>query len=1018
MPSSHRLEENQHYPTAIVTGGASFFGSALCDRLLSHQVEVVCVDQLSRAKKRNIKALENHPRFHLLSLAGSLNSLDRITRAHYIFHLAGTQDSNRQKSAKTKNLLTSPRAVKHLLDLAQKHSAKFLLASAVEPDHSFLSAQSLSHKIGPPTQQGNFYSLAETKRIAEALTAEAHHAHHLDARAVRLLDVYGPHMDLRASSPIASFLKAVKTGNPLEVRGDGLQKLYPTYITDSVEGVMKAMFTAGSLGKIFTLANPQAITEMNLAYAIRQLVPHRQEISFGKKASEIQEIDPAWLKNNLNWQPKVSLDEGLGQTLQWLSHLSAASLKFSPSASKTPKLRPLAESKKPAHLRSAPQLPPSKNQALPLVKPRKRFTGFKTFLSRKKARQPEPLPKTTSLSPPKKILAATLVAGLIALVSPFAYLATTSAIAVSSLKKTQELFLVADIKGAQASAEKSQTYFNRSEQTVTQLSRFSPLASLDEQLFRLEKLIQIGSNLATSSRHLTQAAVSLLGAGQIIIGTETGDPVSLTTAAQAETTRAYELLSLASAELQARRPNFESLKIFGIGESYRQVLEVVPQLRQTTATARTFLTVLPEIIGVGDQKKTYLVLLQNNAELRPTGGFIGSFALITFQNAKLLDFVIEDVYTADGALKGHVEPPPAIREHLGEASWYLRDVNWDPDFPSTARQAEWFLQKEIGRSVDGTIAINLYVVQNILEALGEAPLPDYNETITATNLFERAQYHSEVDFFPGSTQKKDFLAALTRNLYIRVQNLGTQEVIKLARALLRSTEEKQLLISFKDAPLAANIDKLNWAGQILGASDCAVGSCFFDYLALREANVGVNKANFFVKRKVDYHLQILKEDNLTATTTILFTNDSPAEAWPGGTYKNYLRLYVPQGSSLKSIAVDQRELAEEVIDISQEHGKTVFGFLVSVPIKSQTEVSVKYRLPGELKLKQGSPIAEYNLLIQKQSGTGSDPLTVTLTHPAYLQQVASAPKASGDSQTIKFTSDLTQDREFQITFTK
>lgn len=94
-------------------------------------------------------------------------------------------------------------------------------------------------------------------------------------------------------------------------------------------------------------------------------------------------------------------------------------------------------------------------------------------------------------------------------------------------------------------------------------------------------------------------------------------------------------------------------------------------------------------------------------ELRSTGGFIGSFAVLSFENGKLYDMPIYDVYDADGQLKGHVEPPKPIKNILGEANWYLRDSNFDPDFPTSARRAEWFMKKTLNLDLDGTIAVNV-----------------------------------------------------------------------------------------------------------------------------------------------------------------------------------------------------------------------------------------------------------------------------------------------------------------------
>ncbi|MEK7188636.1 MAG: DUF4012 domain-containing protein, partial [Patescibacteria group bacterium] len=176
---------------------------------------------------------------------------------------------------------------------------------------------------------------------------------------------------------------------------------------------------------------------------------------------------------------------------------------------------------------------------------------------------------------------------------------------------------------------------------------------------------------------------------------------------------------------------------------------------------------LPILLGQ-DKPKTYLVLFQNNTELRPTGGFIGSFALITFSKGKLMDMEVFDVYSADGQLKGHVEPPLPIKKYLGEANWWLRDANWDPDFAISSEKIEWFLDKELERSVDGVIGVDLEFVKDTLTATGPVKLNDFNVVINEQNLYEKTQSEVESNFFPGSRKKANFLSSLAKELLFKL----------------------------------------------------------------------------------------------------------------------------------------------------------------------------------------------------------------------------------------------------------
>ena len=163
---------------------------------------------------------------------------------------------------------------------------------------------------------------------------------------------------------------------------------------------------------------------------------------------------------------------------------------------------------------------------------------------------------------------------------------------------------------------------------------------------------------------------------------------------------------------------------------------------------KNFSSRLSVLLGM-DKPMKYLILFQNNMELRPTGGFIGSFSIISFDKGRMTEIVVNDVYSADGQLKGHVDPPEALRIHLGEGGWYLRDANWDPDFSISADKIEWFLDKEINTKVDGVIAIDLSFVQKLLKITGPINLVDFSKTITAENIYINTQNEVESDFFPG-----------------------------------------------------------------------------------------------------------------------------------------------------------------------------------------------------------------------------------------------------------------------------
>lgn len=413
--------------------------------------------------------------------------------------------------------------------------------------------------------------------------------------------------------------------------------------------------------------------------------------------------------------------------------------------------------------------------------------------------------------------------------------------------------------------------------------------------------------------------------------------------------------------------NFSGQEFF-VGSYISKAQNLLPEATETLYIAKDLINFFPALSGQRE-RKTYLVLFQNNSEIRPTGGFIGSYGLLTFDKGHLLDFEIKDVYFADGQLRGYVEPPSPLKTYLGQDVWYLRDSNWDPDFPTSAQRAEWFFEKETGRKVDGVIALNLTAVQKLIEVLGPIELPDYQEKITKDNFFEKAEYYSEKDFFPGSTGKQDFLGQVGRLLIEKIKNANQPTLILIAQKLMSSLEEKDLMAYFNSSEINLFLTRLNWDGSLKSIS-CQKGkNCLEDYLLVVEANLGVNKSNYFLKRSIEQTASLGKDGLVTDTLLITYENKSPEDVFPAGKYKTYLRIFVPQYSQLLHCRVDNLVCSP---DQTIEHGRGVFGFLVEVPVKEKRRVELVYTLKQKLE-------QEYIFYLQKQSGVISDKDTFTFS---------------------------------------
>ncbi len=402
-----------------------------------------------------------------------------------------------------------------------------------------------------------------------------------------------------------------------------------------------------------------------------------------------------------------------------------------------------------------------------------------------------------------------------------------------------------------------------------------------------------------------------------------------------------------------------------------QGLEKLKQWRPLLLSAATIAKRLPLLLGE-EGVKTYLVLFQNNMELRPTGGFIGSFGLVTFDKGKLIDVEVFDVYSADGQLKGHVEPPAPIKTYLGEANWFLRDANWDPDFPTSAARIEWFLDKEIDRAVDGVIGVDLEMVKQILAATGPVSLTDFGVEINEKNIYERVQYEAEENFFPGSRKKANFLTALSQTMLDRLIHSEEEKYVRLARVFLENLKARHVQLFFHDQETARALGKAGWSGAV-EIAECS-GNCGVSWLAMSEANVGVNKVNYFVDRQMSLSVKVA-DQKVINTLVIEYQNDAPSALGIGARYKNYLRLLLPLEAQVQEVLVGTEKVDPETEKIN---GRLEAGTLVEIPSNAKTRVTFVWESPVNLDF--ANP-GYYQISWQKQAGTVADPVTVALILP-------------------------------------
>ncbi len=302
---------------ALITGGAGFVGSHLCDFLLARQCQVICLDNLLTGDMDNIGHLVQDKNFTFLSQ--DITSAPTIeSDIDFIFHLASPASPREFQRLPLETMKASSLGTLNALELAKDKRAKFLLASTSEVYGDPLENPQREEYWGNVNPIGPRSVYDEAKRFAEALTMAYHRQFHIDTRIARIFNTYGPRMKKEDGRVVPSFIVQALQGKPLSIFGDGTQTRSFCYISDLIEGIYKLALSG--VNTPINIGNPDEITIISLAHRILELTDSKSEIQslpLPEDEPKVRQPDISKAKEFLQWQPEIPLEEGLKKTIAW-----------------------------------------------------------------------------------------------------------------------------------------------------------------------------------------------------------------------------------------------------------------------------------------------------------------------------------------------------------------------------------------------------------------------------------------------------------------------------------------------------------------------------------------------------------------------------------------------------------------------------------------------------------------------------------------------------------------------------
>ncbi|MFA5945614.1 MAG: DUF4012 domain-containing protein [Patescibacteria group bacterium] len=424
----------------------------------------------------------------------------------------------------------------------------------------------------------------------------------------------------------------------------------------------------------------------------------------------------------------------------------------------------------------------------------------------------------------------------------------------------------------------------------------------------------------------------------------------------------------------------------------KELQDNLPKLHSAMGEFVEFTDALTTVLG-GHGQVRYLAAFQNNTELRPTGGFVGSFAELDVKDGAIekMNVPTGGSYSGEGQLTQYVAAPGPLQ--LLKARWEFQDANWFPDFPSSAKKMLWFHGYAGGPTMDGVIAVNATFVQKLLGVLGPVEMPAYGRTITADNFLLETQKIVELEYDKTENAPKAFIGDLAPVLLDRLTRADYPTLLKVLDILGKGMEQKDIQVYFQDNALEASMESLGWSGSVKSTSG--------DYLMVVDTNLGGGKTDGVIDQDVNVDVSIDEAGAVIDTVTIKKTHRGMKnELFRGLNNVDYLRVYVPEGAELltasgftppsdslyktanvplgidEDLAVSMKNIRKDAsgTDIWEEDGKTVFGNWMQTAPGTEETVTFTYKLPLKVELNtehsflsSASPIS-YSLFLQKQSG--------------------------------------------------
>ncbi len=952
-------------PISVIVHGGNYISFLLAKTLLEQGSHVVIIDKYTNSSKQYFTELKKTGRVSFIDFKGLKSFYEKIARIDYLYYMLGEKVEG-TKDIDSKDFLSETDYLNQSLTCANKYKAKISLITSLRLNREL--SNRINNEKGGKTKP---YSPLELQRYGENYAAEYVDKTNANLRIIRLGTIIGKGVNEILDRTLHKLFLDATSKHQIDIEGDGLEVHNLIHESDAIYGILKLTFSDHTKGEVISLCNKNDYSTLSIAYKLLELDVEAKAIKFIETENSdtiLQDLYvPAPNATEYEWKQNISLEDSTIDQVK--AYYEKSDKKWEIDRSGDEKayrsqddISNVSKTKLGSFIAS-------------LLKPFKMFNRPKDLIDHIDYFK---IFKTLSLL-------AVFVLVVYFLIAPIIGLLIGGTLIYNHGKSLKSSISELDFNKIENNVSSLSTNIVRVENNLNRLFWIFKITNTKDQYTNLFQVVQGTKYISDSANDLI---VGLRPLGEYI---KDYDPSIKLNADDSEIKKEY------SQYLEAIDDNKYLLKegIYKMTlaknliattntQKFPKVLKdlvyeysgVVGQINTIVKPLEQVSQFLPDVLGL-DERKRYLILLQDNGEIRSTGGWISSYAIVAIEDGQVRELYVDDIYNAQAVLnlKGNTyRTPNSLVRALQNTSFSFPLVNWDPNLDNVLLSSEQFVYDlGKGNTLDGIIMVDMIFIQKLLDQWEGIEVPGESELVTSENLYSNIfeTYSNEA---PNEQRKSTFLTDFFNAVVTKIFSSKLTNNKELFSTISNSIDEKHILLTFKNSMARAYVDQAGWDGNL--------DSKFQSAPINIDWNWGNNKANLYIKKAHTLDINIKDEQTIDYTYQIAIQNDSTKEEYPQGEYKNYIRIIIPYNATVTGI----KGITNNKYDIYEDSGYKVIAGWFNIPVKETLTVEIKYRLSKEnegsnFPLEKNDTNYEIDIDIYKQPGSRKDSYNFSLSFP-------------------------------------